>query len=40
MNKIASETLSTLILAAVGLGGWAYVLGVLRAAFDARTVVA
>ncbi|MFZ5655082.1 MAG: hypothetical protein ACOY42_11900 [Pseudomonadota bacterium] len=40
MNKIVSETLSTLILAAVGLGGWAYVLAVLSAAFDARTVVA
>lgn len=40
MNKIGSETLSTLILAAVGLGGWAYVLGVLSAAFNARTVIA
>lgn len=40
MNKIASETLSTLVLAAVGLGGWAYVLGVLWAAFEVRTVVA
>lgn len=40
MNKISSEVIHTVVLAAFGLGGWAYVLTILAAAFHARTVVA
>lgn len=40
MNKISSEVISTAILAALSLGGWAYVLTILSAAFQVRTIVA
>ncbi len=40
MNKISSDAIYTAILTTLGLGGWAYILMILSAAFDARTVVA
>lgn len=40
MNKISSEVIHTVVLAALGLGGWAYVLAILAAAFNARTIAA
>lgn len=40
MNKISSEMINTLVLAALGVGGWAYVLAILHAAFEVRTIVA
>lgn len=40
MTRINSEVVHTVVLAALGLGGWGYVLAILAAAFDARTIVA
>lgn len=40
MNKIRSEAINAVVLAALGFGGWTYILAVLWAAFQTRTVIA